>query len=397
VNDARGVERRSARKGNDAWRELSVRSPYTSGRRLRVAVSIATIFLGALILSTPAWLVTSQSESVARAILGAAGAVLVSSGIASLVAEQLNPVYDSVVEAFEQQLDPDASDNIRAVIKHEVASALAELSDSSVDFGPRARLFNRLELASAEEEILIQGISLSQKWQTTQLLEDLFRRLPDFHVRILLMHPFSDLAVLRDRDLDFRPGTIRQLVDETIVPLASLHRSLGLEDRLQVRGYFAIPYYGFTMCDRRRLALSLSREGRGGDQNMGIYLEANSRAASALISDLVGGFQVRWDNSCGLLEQVQVQFAPGTEKRTEMAVYFEITSDRELEIESVRVRAGDGLTVKVSQIGELHYSCSSSNLKIDQTFVIEQAISRDRRGWLRAPVEIVVPASSGTR
>lgn len=394
MNDVRNLERPSPRKRTGDWRELSARKPYSSGRRLRVAVAAATIFLGALILSMPAWLITSQAQSIGRAIVAAAGAVLLSSGIASLIAERLNPVYDSVVEAFEQQLDPDASDNIRAVIQHEVVSALAELSDSSVDFGPRARLFSRLELASAEEEVLVQGISLSQKWQTTQLLEDLFRRQPDFQVRILLMHPFSDLAALRDRDLDFRPGTIRQLVDETIVPLASLHRSLGLEDRLQVRGYFAIPYYGFTMCDRRRLALSLSREGRGGDQNMGIYLEANSRAASALISDMVGGFEARWDKSCGLLEQVQVQFAPGTERRSETSVYFEIISDRELEIESIQVRTTEGLTVKVSQIDELHYSCSTTNLKVDQKFVIEQVISRDRRGWLRAPVEILVPAGN---
>jgi hypothetical protein len=353
------------------------------------------MFLGVLILSMPAWLITSRSEGIERAIVAAAGAVLLSSGIASLIAERLNPVYDSVVEAFEQQLDPDAPDNIRAVIQHEVISALAELSDSSVDFGPRARLFNRLELASTEEEVLIQGISLSQKWQTTQLLEDLFRRQSDFQVRILLMHPFSDLAALRDRDLDFRPGTIRQLVDETIVPLASLHRSLGLGDRLQVRGYFAIPYYGFTICDRRRVALSLSREGRGGDQNMGIYLEANSRAASALVSDLVGGFEARWDRSCGLLEQVQLQFAPGTEHRSETSVYFEITSDRGLDVESIKIRTTDGLTVKVSEIEELRYSCSTANLKIDQTFVVERVISKDRQGWLRAPVEILVPASSG--
>jgi hypothetical protein len=394
VNDVRSLERRNVRKRTADWREVSARRPYSSGHRLRVAVSAATVFLGVLILSMPAWLITSPSESIERAIVAAAGAVLLSSGIASLISERLNPVYDSVVEAFEQQLDPDAPDNIRAVIQHEVVSALAELSDSSVDFGPRAKLFSRLDLVSAEEEVLIQGISLSQKWQTTQLLEDLFRRQPDFQVRILLMHPFSKLAALRDRDLDFRPGTIRQLVDETIVPLASLHRSLGLGDRLQVRGYLAIPYYGFTMCDRRKVALSLSREGRGGDQNMGIYLEANSRAASALVSDLVGGFEARWDRSCGLLEQVQVQFAPGTERRSETSVYFEITSDRELDIESIKIRTTEGLTVKVSQIEELRYSCSTTNLKVDQTFVVEQVISGDRQGWLRAPVEILVPASN---
>lgn len=394
MNESRDLKLRNNRGKKGNWRELSARRPYSTGRRLRVAVSAATIFLGGLILSMPAWLITSPSESVGRAVVGGAGAVLLSSGIASLVAERLNPIYDSVVEAFEQQLDPDSPDNMRAVIQHEVTSALAELSDPSVDFGPRAKLFSRLELASTEEEVLVQGISLSQKWQTTQLLEDLFRRHPEFQVRILLMHPFSDLATLRDRDLDFRPGTIRQLVDETIVPLASLHRSLGLEDRLQVRGYFAIPYYGFTMCDRRRVALSLSREGRGGDQNMGMYLEASSRAASALMSDLVSGFESRWDKSCGLLEQVQVQFAPGTERRSGGSVYFEVASDRELEVESIRVHAADGLETKISQVDELHYSCSTKDLKTDQTFVIEQAISRDRRGWLRAPIEILVPVSS---
>ena len=128
---------------------------------------------------------------------------------------------------------------------------------------------------------------------------------------------------------------------------------------------------------------------------MGIYLEANSRAASALVSDLVGGFEARWDRSCGLLEQVQLQFAQGTEHRSETSVYFEITSDRGLDVESIKIRTTDGLTVKVSEIEELRYSCSTANLKIDQTFVVERVISKDRQGWLRAPVEILVPASSG--
>ena len=332
--------------------------------------------------------------AVVRAVVGGAGAVLLSSGIASLIAERLDPIYDSVKEAFEQQLDPDAPDNMRAVIQHEVTVALAELADTSVDFGPRAKLFNRLELAAAEEEILVQGISLSQKWQTTQLLEELFRSRPEFSARILLIHPFSDLALLRDRDLDFHPGTIRQLVDETIIPLASLRRSLGLGERLQVRGYFAIPYYGFTVCDRRRLALSLSREERGGDQNMGIYVEATSKAASALVADLITGFDSRWGKSPGLLESVQLQFAPGSEHRNGKAVSFEISSDCELDVSSILVRVGFDVRAKISKVSNDRYRCDVDNVDVDQAIVIEQAISADRMGWLRQPVEIRLPRNA---
>jgi hypothetical protein len=210
----------------------------------------------------------------------------------------------------------------------------------------------------------------------------------------LLIHPFSDLALLRDRDLDFHPGTIRQLVDETIIPLASLRRSLGLGERLQVRGYFAIPYYGFTVCDRRRLALSLSREERGGDQNMGIYVEATSKAASALVADLITGFDSRWGKSPGLLESVQLQFAPGSEHRNGKAVSFEISSDCELDVSSILVRVGFDVRAKISKVSNDRYRCDVDNVDVDQAIVIEQAISADRMGWLRQPVEIRLPRNA---
>ena len=364
---------------------------HTSSRRLRLVIFFAVTLGGLLLMSMPAWLITGPKSTVLRAIVGGIGAVLVGAGLASYVTEHLDPVKSSVMEAFELQLVGGNSHNFRGVVHREVASALGDLSAGSTDFGPRGRLFSRLALSRSEQEIVIQGISLSQKWQMAQLLEDLFRRHPEFRTRILLMHPYSPHAEHRDADLNFRPGTIRQLIDETIVPLGSLQRSMGLGDRLQVRGYFAIPYFGFTCCDEQRMMLSLSRERRGGDQNLGIYLEASGSAASQFLFDVLAGFEQRWEASQSLLDYLSIQFSPGSEHRTSGRLHFDVESDRDLAITSMSVECDHGSRPQTERVGDNRYRISLQDSSVDQTVTIREALSADRTAWLRNPVEIVIP------
>lgn len=317
-------------------------------------------------------------------------------GLGAIVQEFLDPIFDAVQEAFEYQIDVDQPGNLRSTIHQEVASALAEVAASTVDFAPRGKLFQRMNFAAAETEILIQSISLSQKWQMTQILEELFEKRPGLRVRILLMHPYSPHVGLREADLTFNPGTIRQLIDETVLPLSSLRNSMHLEDRLQVRGYSTIPYYGISCVDRNRLTIALSRERRGGDQNLGIYVEASSQAASGMIADILAGFDARWDCSPSIVDYLDVAFSPGSERRaTEKRLQFEILSREPLNIQSLRIHStsSTGIQVHVLQSDENRAVISAEPLWRDrpQHFTLDQALGQSG-SWLRGAVEIPLPA-----
>ena len=363
---------------------------YEARRRLRATVQGMLALVGVLLLSMPAWILRGASTPV-RTVVAGAGAVLLSLGLLALLTEVLNPIKDEVGAAFEDQLTDNDSLNFAGIVRSEVEIALTHVTQSGIEFGPRAKLFQRLAIDTAQEEVLIQGISLSQKWQTAQLLEERFKTRPDFKARILLMHPYSAHAALRDADLDFQSGTIRRLIDETITPMSSLQRTLQLGERLEVRGYFSSPYYGLLACDRRRMVLSLSRESRGGDQNRGIYIDSNSLMPHDFIVDTIGGFEERWKNAKGLLEYVEGQFVPGSESRNGRQLTFELKFGRAIEPATLVVTIDGNRATGVTARAENIYQISAIDSGKLSSVQVSQAMSDDGKAWLRAPVEFLIP------
>ena len=369
--------------------------PFSRNRKFRIATNFALLFFGLFLTSLPAWAIDA-SDVVGSSLVAGAGGVLMGFGLGALIEEWLDPTYDSVVEAFAIQAAVGVPGNFRGIIHEQVSAALAEVASSSVEFGPRGRLAARLQLASSEQEILVQSISLSQKWQTTQILEELFKHRSELRVKIALMHPYSPHVALREQDLGFQPGTLRQLIDETIQPLASLKTALNLADRLEVRGYLATPYFGLTCCDQKRAMISLSREKRGGDQNTAIYVERGSETASEMISDLVNGFQGRWASSKDILEFVSVSFVPGSERSADGRIDFLFESDAALAQNSIvcTSRTATEILITTDVAGDaLHryrVAAKFHDPNRVQTFEIAEATT-ESGAWLRSPVMITLP------
>ncbi|WP_328582659.1 hypothetical protein [Streptomyces sp. NBC_00370] len=333
-----------------------------------------------------------HGEEIAKnAVVGLAGA-LIGYAVASLISELLNPTYDAVMEAFDFQADPNHETGFRNVIRDEVMAAVAEVASSAVDFGPRARLFSKLGMSDTEGRLRIQSISLSQKWQTTQILEELFRGRPQLTVKILLIHPYSPHVQYRENDIGFRDGTIRQLVEETILPLASLKSNQGIQDRLQVRGYFAIPYYGIISCDSSRCLVTLSREGRGGDQNYGMLIEGSTQSSSAMITDLERGFDDRWSGSFDLLSPLQLTLSVG-ERTSSGEIVVQVLGETDIDEESIDILVENAELVERAsteankiQLKLLPEASAGRPVRVQ----LLRAFSKDHHQWLRTPVEITV-------
>lgn len=186
-------------------------------------------------------------------------------------------------------------------------------------------------------------------------------------------------------DLTFPTGTIRQLVAETMVPLTSVASKLGNDGRLEVRGYFAIPYYGIICTDRRRLLLSLSREGRGGDQNLGAFIEAGSQGATAFVDDLLRGFDDRWEGSKNLLSSVDVSFLPGSERIEGDRIEFVVQSDKPLDPKTLIFESPTSTELQVTESTEQPNQYTISGLpgsrSRPQRFKVLEALASDD-GWL---------------
>jgi hypothetical protein len=352
-------------------------------------------FLGAglFLISSPAWFL-SENIVAQGAVVGLAGAVI-GYAVTALVSEALNPTYDAVIEAFKLNQDQHVENNFRNMIHREVASAVAEVTSSSVDFGPRARLFSALELHLSEESVHIQSISLSQKWQTTQILEDLFSRRPRLQVRILLVHPYSKHVEMRESDLGFQPNTIRQLLEETILPLASLAKRQSVGDRIQVRGYFATPYYGLISYDSRRALVTLSREGRGGDQNYGLLIEGSTQAATAMIEDLNRGFDDRWNDSFDLLNplNVTIQLESSSD---DVNFVVRLDSDTALDANSIVLDISNGTLTEsaTSDLRSHRFTIVGDGGNASLIRVrLERAFSSDHHYWLHRPIELLLGGS----
>lgn len=375
---------------------LGQNRPYTADRRTRLAITLAIFGVGLFMISSPAWLLEGPDNEVIRnAVVGLAGA-LIGYAVTGLVSETLNPTYDAVLEAFDLNSETSYDRSFRNLIHSEVTAAVAEVTSSSVDFGPRAKLFSRLELHNSEEALRIQSISLSQKWQTTQILEELFKGRPQLKARILLIHPYSSHVRHREDDIGFRPGTIRQLVEETILPLASLKNRDHIGDRLEVRGYFATPYYGIISCDSSRCLITLSREGRGGDQNHGILIEGSTQSSAAMISDLEQGFDDRWMNSFDLLSPLIVSLELEEPSLSDDGVSVRLLSESDLDEPSVQIAVENGQILRRSAVGarELQILVQADESASQTVRVqVEQALSKDHHQWLRNPVEILVRGS----
>jgi hypothetical protein len=366
--------------------------PYSSGRRLRVATSMALLAVGMLFVSTPGWLLTGSGDEVTKnAVVGLAGA-LIGFAVGGLVSELMDPTYDAVIEAFERHSDEDYAGGFRNAIKEAVESAVAEVTSSAVDFGPRARLFENLQLGRSRRQLRIQSISLSHKWQTTQVLEDLFNQHPQFTTRILLMHPYSPHAPLREADIGFEPDKIAQLVDETLHPLASLRNDPVIGDRLKVRGYFSSPYYGMICRDSNRCLVTLSREGRGGDQNFAMLLDASNPSTTAMVKDLMEGFDERWTHSYDLLDRLSIEPALEASSRPDGLFAVAVHSDHPLEESSIRATAASDNVLKVEAKGSNTYELVfDRQAGHDGVHVrIHRALSADRHAWLRTPIELLV-------
>lgn len=177
---------------------LHTERPYSEKQGLRLAVWSALAMLGVFLLSVPAWAFDSLKEPTWTAILGGGGGVLLGFGLGAIVNERLDPTHAAVQEAINLQADPAIAGNLRSAIREEVSLALAEVASSSVDFGPRANLFERLKFEHTNNQVIIQSISLSSKWQIAQLLERLLLDNKEATAKLLLVHPYSTQARLRD-------------------------------------------------------------------------------------------------------------------------------------------------------------------------------------------------------
>ena len=366
--------------------------PYTAGRKARFAIAFAIFGIGLFLISTPAWLLKSAYDDVAKnAVIGLAGA-LIGYAVTGLVSELVNPTYEAVMEAFHVNSDEHYPESFRNLLRREVTAAVAEVTSSSVDFGPRANLFTKLAIRNTEETLRLQSISLSQKWQTTQILEDLFRSRPQLTVRILLIHPYSPHVHHREQDIGFREGTIRQLVEETILPLASLESREHIRERLQVRGYFATPYYGIISCDSARCLVTLSREGRGGDQNFGMLIEGSTQSSTGMISDLERGFDDRWEESYDLLQPLHLSLEVG-ENTPEGEFVVRITGDDDLDDNSLEILADNSQIISHNQVSrreiELRVRFNSDNGQTAKVQVTH-ALSDNHHRWLRARNRILL-------
>jgi len=371
---------------------------YSENRKFRVILYAAVFALGTLLITLPFWAIDSVPVGT---ILASVGGVLIAFGFGAALQEWIDPTYESVQEAFAISVDPNVDGNLRDIVQKEVARAVADVASSSVEFGPRARLQRRLDIAHAERDITIQSISLSQKWQMTQLLEELLTERSELRVRICLMHPYSPHVARREEDLGFQPGTLRQLIDETVQPLIVLRNSLPNPERLEVRGYFATPYYGFSCCDGRRMVISLSREGRGGDQNLGIYLEASSESATNMVSDILLGFDRRWESSVDLLATASVSFVPGSEGTDGDKISFQISSTEPMKVNKFVISSASSRILSVTDAsqsnGEYVYAVVAQyeNGRRVQDFEVREALTA-HNGWLRAPVRMVLPPPAST-
>jgi hypothetical protein len=139
------------------------------------------------------------------------------------------------------------------------------------------------------------------------------------------------------------------------------------------------------------MVLSLSREQRGGDQNYGVYLEAGSRAGSEFIIDLISGFEVRWQASMGLLDYLTIQFIPDSAQRSSGQLTFDISSDRALDVGSLRVMSEPTDEVRVTETGDLTYRVHARDCEREQRFMFNEATSSDHAAWLRHEVAILIP------
>jgi hypothetical protein len=368
------------------------RRPYTTQAKVRVAISFAVLAVGLLLVSTPGWLFKADSNTViTNAVVGFAGA-LIGFAITSFVNEMFDPTYDAVIEAFDLHSDPANLQGFRATIREEVAASVSRVTATPVDFGPRAQMVHKLALSSAKSQLLIQSISLSQKWQIAQMLDDLFRSNPSFRVRVLLMHPYSHITRAREVDLGFSVGTIRQLVQESILPLASLNSRHDVGDRLQVRGYWALPYFGITSIDSQRALVSLSREGRGGDQNYACLIYGSTPSAAAMISDLEQGFEQRWESSHNLLRPLNIDLqVVGPQDPSGELLTVALHGDVGLLPDSIRLIIDNGKVVGrlEDMSGDVHIQLRHQNSGVMRVQVLE-ALSKDRHQWLMQPVELLI-------
>ncbi|MEU4767677.1 hypothetical protein AB0H12_30945 [Actinosynnema sp. NPDC023794] len=308
----------------------------------------------------------------------------------SLVSEKLNPTLDAVYEVFDLHTDSEREGTFRSAIHEEVVRAVGQVTASAVDFGPRGKLFSKLEITSVHEELRVQSISMSQKWQFAQLLEELFKKNAEVRVRILLIHPYSPHVPLREADIGFTPNTIRNLVEETILPLASLRSEQNVADRLQVRGYYSTPHYGLIVCDTTRCLVTLSREGRGGDQNFAIFFDGSTQPSASMIGDLEHGFDNRWEHSFNLMEPLilTVEVLVSTEKDK---LSIKLVSEVPLDVPSIKFKCLNAVVESIENRGdsvdvELRHLGRSENIGVD----VVRALSHDGHSWLAKPVGVVV-------
>ncbi|WP_157623251.1 hypothetical protein [Terrabacter sp. Root181] len=311
--------------------------------------------------------------------------------------EILDPTYDAVMEAFDLQGDVLNPHGFRAAIREEVSTSVSRVIAAPTEFGPRAQMVQKLALRDAKTHAIIQSISLSQKWQTAQTLEDLFRRNPAFSLRILLIHPYSKNSLARETDLGFASGTIRQLVQESLIPLASLRNQEAIGQRLQVRGYWSMPYFGISSVDSVRSLITLSREGRGGDQNYACLIHGSTPSTLAMIADLEQGFEERWMASHDLMVPLELtvkSVASQVAGDTELKVAVESKSD--VLAKSLVFKVDNGKVQEVAQSDPRRVLVSVLPISGGVVRVqVTEALSHDKNQWLASPVELSITGGGG--
>ena len=351
-------------------------------QRVRRVLSITYLLGGLFLLTLPQWYYRDPTEAFQATLSTAVAGVLLTIGITSLVSEYLDPTrytHEQVLRASVTGSDPDT---IGGLVRNELDRALTQLHNPAFEFGPRSELLKKLDIASCNTELVAVLVSGSQRYELLRVLGDLFQTKPGFMARVLFAHPYSQSLAMRARDLEMPISYLRDSITESLTLLRHLRDSRGLADRLQVRGYDVLPYFGLMSCDRVRAVLIMYREGRRGDLNFGLFLQSGV-PTDAFLRELHDEFNGRWSHSVDLLGHLQV-LGVNTSRPVEGRILIEVRFDRPLQSEATRVEAGRrSPTIQTTDSSvTIDFELPSGQPEVVK---IVEAVAKDRSAWLVDP------------